>query len=279
VSYQESRRRSSTFTETTSLPHENVIRLQVVKALTSYCALRINTANDCDALQTRMMRNLLTMQRNLTNCIESRMSLTILESLAVRDHSEIQREHAHAPLDYLLKMCEENLKDEELTRRLLNLLPHFFEYANKYVYSSRRIVYTLLLFYKRVHQQNYGIFVHADYMRCVCTIIRNDPSFSWNCNNSNDDITALLDSVLNYIGHELFVLRTQAIRCLQELLSLKNLAHKWKERMFVKVKETVFKLLEEAQQSSCDSERYECVYYFHSIYSSDIFVSIIKYDN
>ncbi|XP_012222718.1 serine-protein kinase ATM isoform X2 [Linepithema humile] len=260
--YQERRRRSDTFTEVTSatsLSHENAIRLQVVEALTSYCALRISAANDCDALQTKMMRNLLTMQRNrkltnreLTNCVDSRMSLTILESLAMRDHSEVQREHADTPLDCLLEMCEEDRKDEELSRRLLNLLPHFFEYANKYVYSPRRIVYTLMLFYKRARQQNYGIFVHADYMRCVCTIVRSDPSFSWNCNGPDDEVTAMLDSVLNYIGHELFVLRTQAIRCLQELLSLKNLAHKWKERMFVKVKKTVSKLLDEAQQSSCD---------------------------
>lgn len=243
----------------TRMSCENAIRLQVVKALTSYCALRINAMNDCDALQTKMMRNLLTTQRNckFTNYVDSRMLLTILESLAMRDHSEVQREHADMPLDCLLEMFQEDCKNEELSRRLLNLLPHFFEYASKYVDSPRRIIYTLMLFYKRAHQQNYSLFVHVDYMRCVCMIVRSDPSFSWNCNDSDNDVTAMLDSVLDYIDHGLFVLRTQAIRYLQQLLSLKNLAHKWKERMFVKVKETVSKLLDEAQQSSCDSERYE----------------------
>lgn len=259
MSCQERRRRSSTFTEmidVTSSLNENAFRLQVVEALTSYCALRINT-NDYD-VQTKMMRNLFNvMQRSheLTNCVDSRMSLMILESLTMHDHDKVQREHADAPLGYLLEMCEADCKDEELSRRLLNLLPHFFEYAIKYDYSPRRIVYTLLQFHKRAHQKNCGMFVHADYMKCVCMIVRSDPNFSWNCNHSDDDVTKILDSVLDYIGHELFVLRTQAVRCLQELLSLKNLAHKWKEWMFVEVKKTVFKLLDEAQQSSCDSKR------------------------
>ncbi|KMQ89559.1 serine-protein kinase atm [Lasius niger] len=232
-----------------SLRHED-LSLQVVEALASFCALRVDAASP---LQTKTMRNLLTMQQDFTNYVDYWISLTILESLAARDRDEIQREYAEAPLDLVLEVCQKDRKDEESSRRLLNLLPYFLEYATEYDYSPK-VIDTLAQFHKRMCKWNYGVLVHADYMRCVCNCVRIDPSFSWNHGVSDDKIVTLLDSVLDYIGDTLFVLRSQAVRCLQELLSLKNVAHKWKERICIKVEETAFKLLDEAQQSSSDPQ-------------------------
>lgn len=95
-------------------------------------------------------------------------------------------------------------------------------------------------------------------MKCVCSFIRIDPNFSWSSVYiSNDDISTILNSVLNYIGDTLFVLRSQAVQCLQEILSFRNVAHRWKERIFVKVEEIVFKLLDEAEQSNFNLQKYE----------------------
>ncbi|KAL6424274.1 hypothetical protein ACFW04_009833 [Cataglyphis niger] len=234
----------------TSLRREDAIRLQVVEALASFCALRIDADCNKSLLQTKMMRNLLTMQQDFTNYIDYWISLTILESLAARDRDEIHREYADAPLDLVLEVCQKNPRYEQSLRRLLNLLPYFFEYAIKYDYSPKTIVHILAQFHKQMCKRNYGILVHADYMKCVCNCVRIDPSFSWNHDDVSDNsIVTLLDSVLDYIGDTLFILRSQAVRCLQELLSLKNVGHKWKERMCSKVEETAFNLLDEAQQS------------------------------
>lgn len=240
----------------TSSRRENAIRLQVVAALASFCALHVDT--DCDkSLQTKMMRNLLTMQQNFTNCDDYWISLTILESLAARDQDKIHYEYADAPLDLMLEVFQKDHRDEELSRRLLNLLPYFLEYAIKYDYSSRMVVHTLVQFHKRMYKWNYGVLVHVDYMKCVCNCVRIDLS-SWNHDNDSDDgVVTLLDSILDYIGNILFVLRSQAVRCLQELLSFKNVTYKWKERMCIKVEKIAFDLLNDVQQSSSNPQKYD----------------------
>ncbi|XP_011154175.2 serine-protein kinase ATM [Harpegnathos saltator] len=254
--YHERRRRSNSEISSPlisfGLPREGMIRLRVIEALTSFCTLHVG--KDRSALQTKMMK-LLFAQQDCTSPVELRMSLTILESLAGHNQSDIQQEYADAPLDFLLKVCQKNPKDEESLRRLLNLLPFFFEYAMKYRYSPRRFIETLSTFYKYIHKQNCGIPVHVDYMKCVCSVIRIDPDFLWSA-DSSEDITLMLDSVLDYIGHSLFVLRTQAVRCLQELLSFKNIAYTWKKWMFVKVEETILKLLNMDEDSSSNSQSY-----------------------
>lgn len=258
--FQKRRRRSGMETSnssSTSPRRENSIHLQVAAALASFCALRVDADRD-KSLQTKMMRNLFTMQQDFTNCVDYWVSLTILESLAARDQDEIHYEYADAPLDLMLKICQKNHRDEEVSRRLLNLLPYFLEYAIKYGYSSRMIVHTLVQFYKCMYEWNYGVLVHVDYMKCVCNCVRIDPSFSWNHDSASDDgVVTLLDSILDYIGNMLFVLRSQAVRCLQELLSLKNVAHKWKEQICIKVEKIAFDLLDEVQQSSSDPQKYE----------------------
>lgn len=258
--FQKRRKRSGMETSNpspTSLRHENSIHLQVVAALASFCALRVDEDHG-KSLQTKTMRNLLTMQQDFTNCVDYWISLTILESLAARDQNEIHHEYANAPLDLMLKVCQKDHRDEELSRRLLNLLPYFLEYTIKYDYSSRMIVHTLVQFYKRMYKWNYGVLVHVDYMKCVCNCVRIDPSFSWNHDGASDDgVVTLLDSVLDYIGDILFVLRSQAVRSLQELLSFKNVAYKWKERICIKVEKIAFDLLDEIQQSNFDSQKYE----------------------
>lgn len=241
-----------------SLPREGAIRLQIVEALSSFCALHVDTDWNKSALQMKIMRNLLTMQQDFTSYVDSRMSLTILESLVVRNHDEIQREYAEAPLEFLLEVCQKGCKDEESLRQLLNLLPYFFEYAIKHDYSPKRIIHTLEQLHKRIHKQNYSVLVHASYMKCACSCVRIDPGFSWSRIADDEDVLTILDSILNYIGDALFMLRSQAVRCLQELLSFRNIAHKWKEQIFIKVESTVFMLLDEMiQQSSSDSQRYE----------------------
>ncbi|XP_011642127.1 serine-protein kinase ATM isoform X1 [Pogonomyrmex barbatus] len=233
-------------------PREDAICLQIVEALASYCALHIDADCGKSPVQTRMLRNLLTMHQDFTNYVDSRMSLTILESLIVRDYNEIQRECTDMPLEFLLKVCQEGCKDEELLRRLLNLLPYFFEYSTKHSYSPKEIVYALDQLYKRIKKRNYSILVHTSYMKCACSFVRIDPGFSWNCTDISDsnDVLTLFNSILNYISDPLFVLRSQAIKCLQELLSFRNVAHKWKELIFVKIEEIAFELLDETVQQS-----------------------------
>lgn len=243
-----------------SLPCEGAIRLQIMEALSSFCALHVDADCNKSTLQMKIMRKLLTMQQDFTSYVDSRMSLTILESLVVRNHDEIQREHAEAPLEFLLELCQKGCKDEESLRRLLNLLPYFFEYATKHDYSPKRIIHTLEQLHKRIHKQNYSVLVHTSYMKCACSCVRIDPGFSGSRIADDEDVLTLriLDSILNYIGDILFVLRSQAVRCLQELLSFRNIAHKWKEQIFVKVERTVFMLFDEMdQQSSSSSQRYE----------------------
>lgn len=254
--YHERRRRSVANSETSLLPtlcgpsREGVIRLRVIEALTSFCALHVDTKF---VLQTKIMKNLFT-QQDCTSYVDLRISLTILESFSGHNHSEIQQEYADTPLKFLLKICQKNLKDEESLRRLLSLLPFFFEYAMKY-YSPRKIIETLLVFYNHIHKRNCGVPVHIDYMRCICDVVRIDPHFSWSV-DASDEITMMLDSVLGYIGNQFFVLRTQAVRCLQKILSFGNVAYTWKEQIFVKVEETVLELLNMNEQSNSDSQRY-----------------------
>ncbi|KAL0100932.1 hypothetical protein PUN28_019367 [Cardiocondyla obscurior] len=231
-------------------PREGMICLQVVEALSSFCALHVN-ADDEKILQKKIMHNLLTMQQDFTSYVDSRMSLTILESLIVRDHREIQRECTDEPLDLLLNICQKNC-NEELLRWLLHLLPDYFKYAIEHNYSSKRIIYALEQLYKRIGIKNYSILVHTSYMKCACNCVRIDPNFSWSHTGIYDDdgVLTLLNSIFNYIGDELFVLRSQAVRCLQEFLSFRNIAYKWKEQIFVTVEKISFKLLDEMTQQS-----------------------------
>ncbi|KYQ49759.1 Serine-protein kinase ATM, partial [Trachymyrmex zeteki] len=255
--YQGRRKRNaSMYLETSdpkpSHPREGVIRLQTIEALSSFCALHIDANHSKSTLQKKMMHNLLTMQQDFTSYVDSSMSLLILESLIARDHDEIQRECADTPLEFLLEVCQKGCKDEESLRRLLNLLPYFFEYAIKYGYSPKTFLHALEQLHKRICNRNCSVLVHTSYMKCVCNFVRIDPNFSWSSVyiSDDDDVLTLLDSILGYIGDTLFVLRSQAVQCLQEILSFRNVAHKWKERIFVKVEETVFELLDEAEQSN-----------------------------
>ncbi|XP_012534493.1 serine-protein kinase ATM isoform X2 [Monomorium pharaonis] len=242
-----------------SLPREGAIRLYIVEALSSFCALHIDKDIDCckSMLQKKIMHNLLTLQQDFTSHVDSRISLTILESLATRDHDEIHRECADEPLEFLMELCQKGCKDEKSLRQLLHLLPYFFEYSIKRGYSPRLIIQTLEQLHKRIYKRNYSVLVHTSYMKCACSCVQIDPDFSWShvgVSDNNDDVLMILNSILSYIDDALFVLRSQAVRCLQELLSLRNIAYKWKERIFVKVEETVFKLLDEtAQQSNSNS--------------------------
>ncbi|KYM98451.1 Serine-protein kinase ATM [Cyphomyrmex costatus] len=256
--YQGRRKRNATMYLETSdskpnYPREGVIRLQMVEALSSFCALHIDANHSKSTLQKKMMHNLLTMQQDFTSYVDSRMSLLILESLVTRDHDEIQRECVDTPLVFLLEICQKGCKDEESLQRLLNLLPYFFEYAIKHGYFPKTIVQALEYLHKRIYDRNCSVLIHTSYMKCACSFVRIDPNFSWNnvhISNDDDDVLTILDSILNYIGDTLFVLRSQAMQCLQEILSFRNIAHKWKEHIFVKVEETVFMLLNEAEQSS-----------------------------
>ncbi|EZA54785.1 Serine-protein kinase ATM [Ooceraea biroi] len=262
-SFKERRRRSDVCTElpssttTTSLPRKDAIRLRVVEALAAFCALHIGADCDKSTLQTRMMKNLLIMQQDFTSSVDTRMSLTILESLATRDQAEIQCQFADKPLELLSEVCQKCRKNEESTCRLLNLLPYFFKYATEYSYSPKEtLIKTLGAFYNHIHQRNCGVLVHVNYMKCICNFVRIDPDFLWS--SSNNEVASMLDSVLDYIGNKLFLLRSQAIRCLQELLSFGSVADEWKEWMFVIVEKTVFKLFDEMnQQSSSNSENLE----------------------
>jgi len=243
-----------------SFPRGGAIRLQIMEALSSFCALHIDADRSKSTLQKKMMHNLLTMQQDFTSYVDSRMSLLILESLVTRNYNEIRHECADAPLELLLEVCQRGCKDEESLRRLLNLLPYFFEYAIEHDYSPKRIIYALDQLHKRIYKRNYSILVHTSYMKCACSCVRIDPNFSWSRVgvSDDDDVLKILDSILNYISDTLFVLRSQAVQCLQELLSFRNIAYKWKERIFVKVEETVFKLLDEtARQSSSNLQKYE----------------------
>ncbi|XP_011860130.1 PREDICTED: serine-protein kinase ATM isoform X2 [Vollenhovia emeryi] len=231
---------------------EGTVRLQTVEALSSFCALHADTDRD-KTLQKKIMHNLLTMQQDFTSYVDTRMSLTILESLVARGHGKIQRECADKPLDLLLDICRKGCKDEESLRWLLHLLPDFFEYAIEHGYSPKRIIHALEELYKRISKQNCSVLVHTSYMKCACSCVRIDPDFSWARTGVSDDgggVLTILYSILDYIGDKFFVLRSQAVRCLQELLSFRNIAHKWKEQIFVKVEETVFQLLDEAVQQS-----------------------------
>jgi hypothetical protein len=255
-------RRSYTSLETSdpkSRPREGVIRLQIVEALSSFCALHIDTdIGYKSSLQEKIMNTLLSfVKQDFTSYVDSRISLIILESFVARDYAESQGECAHEPLNCLMELCEKGCKDEESLRRLLHLLPYFFEYSIKHNDSPKKIIYALGQLHKRISQRNYSVLVHTSYMKCTCSCVQIDPDFSWSRFGDDDDVLTILDSILNYINDELFVLRSQAVRCLQELLSFKNIAYKWKERIFVKVEETVFKLLDEmAQQSNSNSQKY-----------------------
>lgn len=261
--YYERRRRSVANLEASSPssgpPRESMIRLRVVEVLVSFCALHVG--EDKYTLQTKMMKILLLTLQDCESMsfVELRISLAILESLAGYPQSEIQREHADAPLDFLLKICQKNPTDEKLLRRLLNLLPFFFEYATKYGYSPRRIIETLSEFYTRAHKRNCSVSVHADYMSCVCCVVRIDPDFSWSA-NASEEITMMLNSVLDYIDHSFFVLRVQAVRCLQELLSFGDVAYTWKKLMFDKVEMIVLKMESLNMNMQSDSQRYERQY-------------------
>lgn len=268
VSFSQGRRkhRASMYSETLdpkpNLSSEGAIRLQTVETLSSFCALHIDADRNKSTLQKKMMNNLLTMQQDFTSYVDSRMSLLILESLVTRNHDEIQRECADAPLEFLLEVCQKGCKDEESLRQLLSLLPYFFEYAVERDYSAKRIVHALEQLHKRIYKRNCSILVHTSYMKCACSFVRIDPDFSWSRTGISDDdvsdILTILASILDYIGDPLFVLRSQAVQCLQELLSFRNISHKWKKWIYVKVEETVFKLLDEtAQQSSSDRQKYE----------------------
>lgn len=266
--FKERRRRSGVcsdaFSSTAKLPREGAIRLQVVEALSSFCALHIGADCSKSTLQMRVMRNLL--KQDSTNSVDLRMSLTILESFTMRDQAEIQREYADTPLGFLLEVCQKDCKDEESSCRLLNLLPYFFKYATEYSirlqyeteYSSEKIIYALAAFYERIHQWNCGVLVHVYYMKCVCNCVRIDPRFLWSISDSC--VTSMLDSVLDYVGNELFLLRSQAIRCLQELLSFRSVADKWREQIFVKVEEIAFQLFEETNRPSSSSSLQKYVY-------------------
>ncbi|XP_020292169.1 serine-protein kinase ATM isoform X3 [Pseudomyrmex gracilis] len=256
--FQERRRRSSVYSAessefaTTGFPRERAICLRVVEALASFCALHIGVNKS--ALQKKTMRILQTVHRNFASYVESEILLTILDSFVSRDRNEIPREYKNEPIDFFLSVCEKDC-GSELLRGLFNLLPYFFEYAIKCDYSPKTIVKTLARLYERIHRRNCGVLVHVDYMKCACGVVRIDPSFSWNSvGDSDDDVTTLLNSVLDYIGNELFVLRSQAVRCLQLLLSFENVVHKWKEWIFVKVEKIVFKLVDETanRQSTSD---------------------------
>ncbi|XP_014473077.1 PREDICTED: serine-protein kinase ATM [Dinoponera quadriceps] len=226
-------------------PREGMIRLWVVEALTSFCALHVGMGDHPDALQIKIMKNFLLTWQDCANPVELGMSLTILESFAGHEQSEIHWKHADESLEFLLKVCRKP-KDGVSVRRLLGLLPFFFEYA------PRRIIETLSAFFMHARERNCGVSVHADYMRCICAVVRIDPGFSWSSDPSAE-VTMMLDSVLDYIGHPSFVLRAQAVRCLQEFMSLGDVAYMWKKWMFIKVEETVLKLLEVDEQASSDS--------------------------
>lgn len=243
---------------TTSYPRERAICLQVVEALASFCALHIGV--DKSALQKKTIRILQTVHRNFTSYMDSKILLTILDSFISRDRNEIHCGYKNEPVEFFSSVCEKD-RGTELLHGLFNLLPYFFEYAIKCNYSPRTIVKTLARLYERIRQRNCSVLVHVDYMKCACSIVRIDPSFSWNCVGDSDDdgVTTFLNSILDYIGNELFVLRSQAVRCLQLLLSFKNVIYKWKEWIFVKVEKIVFKLVDETvQQSTSDlSDKYE----------------------
>lgn len=231
---------------------ESSIRLLVIEALTFFCQLHIG--EDKSVLQTKMMNKLFTVQEDLTSCMDFRISLTILESLTRCKQDEIQRQYADAPLEFLFTICQKDYKDEELSHKLFCLLPFFFEYATKYRHAPKRIIEMLSVIYKRIHKRNCSVSMHGDYMNCVCDIVRVDPDFA--CYTTTEENMTMLDNVLDYISHELFILRVQAVRCLQKLMSFDNVAYEWKKQIFIKVEKIVVELLSTNQQPNSNTQRY-----------------------
>lgn len=226
-----------------------LIRFQIIQALTFFCTLHIGP--DKSQLQTKMMKNLLTIHQQenvIMSNIDFDICLTILESFAIsRDQSEIQREYMDVPLQFLLRVCNKTYRiNQDALGRLLKLLPVFFKYATSVCSSnfSKSIVETVLILYKCIYERNYGILIHNEYIKCVCAVIQIDPCFSWS-DGVFTDITAMLDTLLDYIANPLFMLRSRAVQCLQDLISCKSVPCEWKQYMFHKTEELVLKLFEQ----------------------------------
>lgn len=220
---------------------KGTIRIQATKALTLFCCMDVGQEK-C-AIQTKLMNNLLKIDMyDLSRTINFKMAMIVLESLPKYDKKELWRSHERVPLKNWMELYHKYRKDEIAILHMLTVLPYFLKYAadnNSDLSDLMNITSQLSTFLSKMKY----FLVHAEFTKCLSRIICLSPSlFHDGLHDSPNQFVPITKCVLSSLTSPLFAVRLEAINCVKEIYSSRNIAFEQKERLFIEIENSVNKL-------------------------------------
>ncbi|KZC09469.1 Serine-protein kinase ATM [Dufourea novaeangliae] len=221
--------------------NKGTIRIQTSRALALFCCMNVGEEK-CD-IQIKLMNSLLKIDMyDLSRTVDIKMAVTVLESLSKYGMQDLWKNHEGIPLKNVLALYQGCCEDETAIRYVLNILPYFFKYAVDYDYGLDDLMD--IIFQLNECKRKYGFRVHIEFTKCLLKIIHVRPSlFNYAVPDTCDQKIPIIDSILTSLSNSLFIVRLQAIKCIQEIYLLKNIDLKWKETLFRRIEESMNKLI------------------------------------
>ncbi|XP_076172316.1 serine/threonine-protein kinase tefu isoform X2 [Ptiloglossa arizonensis] len=218
---------------------KGTIRLQATKALALFCCMNIRQET-CET-QAKLMNNLLNIKMyELSRPVEFKMAVIVLESLSKYGTEKLWKHHKEIPLKNLLALYRECHQDETAVRYILNILPYFLKYAAKYNCDLDELMNIISQLNKLRSKRQCGFRTHIEFTKCLSRIVLVNPSlFHYTLYDTSNQLMPIVDSLLLSLASPLFVVRLQAVKCLQEVYFLTNIAFKWKKTLFIQIEELV----------------------------------------
>ncbi|XP_053981121.1 serine-protein kinase ATM isoform X1 [Hylaeus volcanicus] len=222
---------------------KGTIRIQATRALASFCCMNLRQEK-CE-IQIKLLNNLLKIEMyDLSRTVDFRMAVIVLESLSKRDKEELWKNHKEIPLKNLVTLYHECCLDETAIHYILKILPYFLKYATDYNCYLEELMNIISHLNNLRSKKDCGFHVHIAFTKCLLKIIRINPFlFHYVLHSTSDQLMPIFDSVLSSLASPLFVIKLQAIKCIQEVYFLTNIAFKWKEKLFMQIEELVNKLI------------------------------------
>ncbi|XP_078038484.1 serine/threonine-protein kinase tefu [Augochlora pura] len=232
--------------------NKNTIRIQTSKALALFCCMNVGEEK-CD-IQRKLMDNLLTIDMyDLSRTINCKMAVIVLESLSKYGTQNLSKNHGEIPLKDVLILYQECQEDETAVRYILNILPFFLKYAVDYNFNLDDLM-KIILQQNRYKKKN-GFRVYIEFTKCLLKIIHLSPTLLYYIvSNEFEHIMPVMDSILLSFTDSLFMVRLEAIKCIQNIYLSKRIDFKWKESLFMKIEASVNKLTISSHEMNVDEK-------------------------
>ncbi|KAK2581050.1 hypothetical protein KPH14_006093 [Odynerus spinipes] len=222
----------------------NTIRIQTMRTLTTFCCM--NTGKERYKIQVNLMQDLMTIDNyDFASAIDFKMAMIVLESFVQYDKEMLYDKYKDTPILFLVDLFKKCINDEKYLRCVLRIVPYFIKYAAIHNCDLIAIMDVFLDLCKLLRNNQFGPLVHVEVLKYLSKGIEIKPLLMKHrqYTHCEDKLWLMVENVLTYLQNPFYMLRLQALDCVQKLYSSNSVEYKQKVCFFEKLKKAAINLL------------------------------------